>query len=207
MQYNEFREAFKRYTVFSVNDIRKVDSRFNVRRLVEWQGKGYIKKIIRGHCIFTDLKLDENVLFEIANRIYSPSYISFEMALSFYQMIPESVYGLTSATSRKTMIFKTNVGDFIYHTIRPRLLFGYKLVDYNGRRFKIAEPEKALLDYFYINTTIKSEDDFAGMRIAREQYLTQVDERRLMAYLNEFRQKRLAKRVKSFMEYVKDAQY
>ncbi len=207
MRYNEFREAFKHYTVFSVNDIRKVDSRFNVRRLVEWQGKGYIKKIIRGYYIFADLKLDENVLFEIANRIYSPSYISFEMALSFYQMIPESVYGLTSATSRKTMIFKTNVGDFIYHTIRPRLLFGYKLVDYNGRRFKIAEPEKALLDYFYINTTIKSEDDFAGMRIAREQYLTQVDERRLVAYLNEFRQKRLVKRVKSFMEYVKDAQY
>ncbi|MCD6294527.1 MAG: hypothetical protein J7M20_06300 [Deltaproteobacteria bacterium] len=207
MRYHEFREAFKLYTVFSVNDIRKVESRFYVRRLVEWQDRGYIKKIIRGYYVFADLKLDENVLFEIANRIYNPSYISFEMALSCYQMIPESVYGLTSASSRKTMIFKTNVGDFIYHTIRPRLLFGYKLVDYNGRRFKIADPEKALLDYFYINTTIKSENDFAGMRIAREQYLTQVDERRLMAYLNEFRQKRLAKRVKSFMEYVKDAQY
>ena len=207
MRYNEFREALKLYTVFSVNDIRKVESRFYVRRLVEWQDKGYIKKIIRGYYVFADLKLDENVLFEIANRIYSPSYISFEMALSCYQMIPESVYSLTSATSRKTMIFKTNVGDFIYRTIRPRLLFGYKLVDYNERRFKIAEPEKALLDYFYINTTIKSEDDFAEMRIDREQYLTQVDERRLVAYLNEFKQKRLVKRVKSFMEYVKDAQY
>ena len=207
MQYNQFREAFKHYTVFSVNDIRKVDNRFNVRRLVEWQGKGYIKKVIRGYHIFADLRLSENVLFEIANRIYNPSYISFEMALAYYHMIPESVYGLTSATSRKTMSFKTNVGDFIYHTIRSRLLFGYKLVDYNGRRFKVAEPEKALLDYFYINTSIKSEDDFAGMRIAKEQYLTQVDERRLVAYLNEFRQKRLVKRIKSFMEYIKDAQY
>ena len=207
MRYNEFREALKLYTVFSVNDIRKVENRFHVRRLVEWQDRGYIKKIIRGYYVFADLKLDENVLFEIANRIYSPSYISFEMALSCYQMIPESVYGLTSASSRKTMIFKTNVGDFIYHTIRPRLLFGYKLVDYNGKRFKIADPEKALLDYFYINTAIKSEDDFAEMRIDKEQYLTQVDERRLVAYLNEFRQKRLAKRVKSFMEYMKDAQH
>ena len=148
MRYNEFREALKLYTVFSVNDIRKVENRFHVRRLVEWQDRGYIKKIIRGYYVFADLKLDENVLFEIANRIYSPSYISFEMTLSCYQMIPESVYGLTSASSRKTMIFKTNVGDFIYHTIRPRLLFGYKLVDYNGKRFKIADPEKALLDYF-----------------------------------------------------------
>ncbi|MBU4403969.1 MAG: hypothetical protein KJ907_14730 [Actinobacteria bacterium] len=207
MRYNDFREALNAYTVFSVNDIRKVESRFNVRRLVEWQGKGYIKKIIRGYYIFANLELDENVLFEIANRIYSPSYISFEMALSYYQIIPERVYGLTSATSRKTMAFKTKVGDFIYHTIRPRLHFGYKLVDYNGRRFKVAEAEKALLDYFYINTLIKSEDEFAGMRIVKEHYLTQVDERRLVAYLSEFKHKRLEKRVKSFMEYMKDAQY
>ena len=79
------------------------------------------------------------------------------------------------------------------------------MIDYNGGRFKIAEPEKAFLDYFYINTSIKSDDDFAGMRIAKEQYLTQVEERRFVAYLNEFRHKSLAKRVKSFMEHVKDA--
>jgi predicted transcriptional regulator of viral defense system len=207
MRYNEFRETFKSYTIISVNEIRKVDSRFNLRRLVEWQGKGYIKKIIRGYYIFADLKLDENVLFEIANRIYSPSYISFEMALSYYNMIPESVYGLTSTTSRKTMLFETDAGDFIYHTVCPRLLFGYKLVNYNDKRFKIAEPEKALLDYFYINTSIRSEDDFAEMRIGEDQYFASVDEAHLLAYLNEFQQKSLTQRVKSFMRYMKNAQY
>jgi len=207
MRYNEFREAFKSYTVISVNEIRKVNSHFNLRRVVEWQGKGYIKKIVRGYYIIADLKLDENVLFEIANRIYSPSYISLEMALSYYHMIPESVYGLTSVTSRKTMVFTTDVGDFIYHTVRPRLLFGYKLVNYSGKRFKIAEPEKALLDYFYLNTSIRSEDDFAGMRIGKDQYFAQVDETRLVAYLNEFQQRSLAKRVKNFMRYMKNAQY
>jgi len=207
MRYNEFRETFKSYTVISVNEIRKKDSRFNPRRLVEWQEKGYIKKIIRGYYIVADLKLDENVLFEIANRIYSPSYISFEMALSYYQMIPESVYGLTSATSRKTIVFETNVGDFIYHTIQPRLHFGYRLVNYRGKRFKVAEPEKALLDYFYINTSIRSEDDFAGMRIGEDQYFAKVNEACLVAYLNEFQQKSLVKRVKNFMRYMKHAQY
>ncbi|MCG2778767.1 MAG: hypothetical protein L6406_24080 [Desulfobacterales bacterium] len=207
MHYNEFRETFKSYTVISVNEIRKLDSRFNLRRLVEWQGKGYIKKIIRGYYILAYLKLDENVLFEIANRIYSPSYISLDMALSYYHMIPESVYGLTSATSRKTMAFETKVGDFIYHTIQPRLLFGYKLVNYSGKKFKIAEPEKALLDYFYLNTSIRSEDDFAGIRIGKDQYFAQVDETRLVTYLNEFQQRSLAKRVKSFMRYMKNAQY
>ena len=207
MRFNEFWEAFKSYTVVSVNEIRKVDSHFNLRRLVEWQDKGYIKKIIRGYYIFADLRLDENVLFEIANRIYSPSYISLEMALSYYHMIPESVYGLTSATSRKTMVFATDVGDFIYHTVRPKLLFGYKLVNYSGKKFKIAEPEKALLDYFYLNTSIQSKDDFAGIRIGKDQYFAQVDETRLVAYLNEFQQTSLAKRVRNFMRYMKNAQY
>lgn len=207
MRYNEFWEAFKSYTVVSVNEIRKVDSHFNLRRLVEWQDKGYIKKIIRGYYIFADLRLDENVLFEIANRIYSPSYISLEMALSYYHMIPESVYGLTSATSRKTMVFETELGDFIYHTVRPRLLFGYKLVNYSGKKFKIAEPEKALLDYFYLNTSIQSKDDFAGIRIGKDQYFAQVDETHLVAYLNEFQQTSLAKRVRNFMRYMKNAQY
>ena len=207
MRYNEFQEAFKSYTVISVNEMRKADSGFNLKRLVEWQGKGYIKKIIRGYYIFADLKLDENVLFEIANRIYSPSYISLEMALSYYHLIPESVYGLTSATSRKTMVFETELSDFIYHTVRPRLLFGYKLVNYSGKKFKIAEPEKALLDYFYLNTSIQSKDDFAGIRIGKDQYFAQVDETRLVAYLNEFQQTSLAKRVRNFMRYMKNAQY
>ncbi|MCK4785304.1 MAG: hypothetical protein KAV87_16255, partial [Desulfobacteraceae bacterium] len=89
MRYSEFRDAFKPYAIVSVNEIRKVERSFNVRRLVEWQKKGYIKKIIRGYYIFSDLTVDENVLFEIANRIYHPSYLSFEIALSYYQMIPE----------------------------------------------------------------------------------------------------------------------
>src|SRR3990167_6547201 len=41
----------------------------------------------------------------IANRLYAPSYISFEYAMSRYGLIPESVYAVTSATSRITRTF------------------------------------------------------------------------------------------------------
>ena len=37
----------------------------------------------------------------LAGSIYGPSYISFEYALSFYGMIPEAVYTVTSATFEK----------------------------------------------------------------------------------------------------------
>jgi len=79
MQYLEFQKAFNNFTVFSLADIRQVEPGFYCRRLNEWQKKSYIKKIIKGWYIFSGLAINESVLFEIANRIYSPSYISFEM--------------------------------------------------------------------------------------------------------------------------------
>ena len=109
MQYLEFQKSFNNFTVFSLADIRQVEPGFYRRRLNEWQGKGYLKKVIKGYYIFSGMVLKESVLFEIANRIYNPSYISFEMALAYYGLIPESVYGITSASTRKTSHFRTPV--------------------------------------------------------------------------------------------------
>ncbi len=91
MQFIEFKEKLKNYIVFSLQDIKKIDKNFYRSRLNEWQDKGYIKKIRRSYYIFDDLNLNEAILFLIANKIYSPSYISFEMALSYYGLIPEAV--------------------------------------------------------------------------------------------------------------------
>src|SRR3989338_7420397 len=109
MQYTELKQALKDFTVFSLADIKSLGVIFYRRRLNEWQDKGYIKKLIRGYYIFSDLELNENVLFEIANRIYDPSYVSLEAALSYYGLIPESVYGISSVSTRRTYKFKTPV--------------------------------------------------------------------------------------------------
>ena len=37
----------------------------------------------------------------LAGSIYGPSYISFEYAMSYYGLIPEAVYTVTSATFEK----------------------------------------------------------------------------------------------------------
>ncbi|RQW01933.1 hypothetical protein EH222_14260, partial [candidate division KSB1 bacterium] len=76
MKFLDLKEALKGYTLFSVQEIKKMDPTFHRRRLSEWQEKGYIKKIIRSYYVFSDVELDEPVLFEIANRIHQPSYIS-----------------------------------------------------------------------------------------------------------------------------------
>lgn len=203
MQYIKLKEALKHFTVFSINDIKQIDRSFFRARLNEWQDKGYIRKIIRGYYIFSDLVLDENVIFEIANRIYSPSYISFEIALSYYGLIPERIYGITSASTRRTYNFKTPIAEFIYRTITPRLFSGYNLVKYDNKYFKMASVEKAILDYFYINSNLKDKDDFAGLRINKSIFLKQVNEEKLYKFLEEFGKKTLTKRITAFLEFIK----
>ena len=202
MQYIELKSALKDFTVFSLTDIQRIEGDFHRRRLNEWQDKGYIKKIIKGYYIFSDLKLNENVLFEIANRIYAPSYISFEMALFYYHLIPESVYGITSASTCRTYNFKTPIAEFSYKTIKPCLFFGYNLVKYNNKYFNIASMEKAISDYFYLNPNIEKESDFASLRINGELFLEQIDKEKLHKFLSKFAQKTLTKRINSFLEFL-----
>ena len=56
----------------------------------------------------------------LAGSIYGPSYISFEYALSFYGMIPEAVYTVTSATFVKKKKFETAFGTFTYRDVLQR---------------------------------------------------------------------------------------
>ncbi|MCX5699829.1 MAG: hypothetical protein NTX01_09095 [Candidatus Omnitrophica bacterium] len=205
MSYIEFQRIVGAFTVFSLADIRQAKPAFHRRRLNEWQEKGYIRKVIRGYYIFADKALDEKVLFEIANRIYAPSYVSFEMALAYYGLIPESVYGITSASTRKTSHFKTPLGAFIYRTIRPKLYFGFDFLKNQEKLFKLASPEKSFLDLFYIKTELRDEASFEELRINRKVFLKLMNQNTINDYLGVYGQVSLKRRVNNFWEYIKHA--
>ena len=205
MQYIELKEQLKNFKIFNLNDIRKIEDDFDLRRLNEWQKKNYIKKIRQGFYIFSDLEINEQALFIIANRIHEPSYISLEMALSFYGFIPEAVYGITSVTSQKTRTIKTPVGGFTYRHIKPELLFGYELRECDGHRYLIAETEKAVLDYFYFNSKIKDEESFKGMRFNADEFRKRVNTEKFNKYLAAFNNKALTRRAKRFLTYIEHA--
>src|SRR3990167_2622451 len=169
MTYLELKTGLKGFLVFTINDIRKLDPGFDRRRFSEWQKKEYIIKLRRGYYIFSDAQPNqEEELFAIASKLYGPSYVSLEMAFRYYNIIPEGVYSTTSVATRKTANFKTPVGNFIYHRLKPSLFFGYHLKSEGGATFKIAELEKALLDYLYLKPHIATADDFEEMRFDRE---------------------------------------
>lgn len=106
-------------------------------------------RLKKGLYAFSELYEDSSVdIISVANLLYTPSYVSFDYALSYYGLIPERVYEVTSATLHAKKTYETPLGRFSY---RPIPIDVYALgVDWlydesNGGKF-IATPEKALCD-------------------------------------------------------------
>jgi len=205
MRYLEFYNALKDFTVFSLNDIRRVERNFYRPRLIEWQKKGYIKKLTRGYYIFSDAQVDERTLFEISNKIYSPSYVSLQMAFSYYGLIPESVYSVTAVATRRTYEFQTPLARFVFRTIKTDMFFGYDLIKYRGKYFKMASAEKSFVDYLYLNPSMRDIPDFEGMRFNEDSFRRLIDRRLIQKYALRSGQAGCIKRVKLLLEYMDHA--
>jgi hypothetical protein len=111
--------------------------------------KGELIRLKRGVYTWGELYRERPVdRIAAANRLLSPSYVSFEYALSYHGLIPERVYEITSATTKPKKSFDTLLGRFSYRTVpvrayAPGLQWLYD--DKEGGRL-IATPEKALCD-------------------------------------------------------------
>ncbi len=109
----------------------------------------------------------------LAATICGPSYISFETALSFYGLIPEAVYEVTSATLRHPKEFENLFGRFRYYTISKMVYpIGIEQRTESGIPFLIASPTKALCDRIAMEPRMRSMSDvrqWAGlMRLGEE---------------------------------------
>lgn len=205
VRFLDFKQHFEPFQAFSIRDIQKWDPSFDSRRLVEWQDKKYITRIVNRWYMFTGTPRNESFLYLVANRIYAPSYVSFESALSYYGLIPEAVYTVTSATSLKTHQFTTAIGTFSYRHLKPELMFGYKLIQSDGSVYKLALPEKLLLDYLYLNPSLQSHDDFTSIRLNITELQQLVRPDTLTEYLSLFKNRALEKRVKTLLDILQHA--
>lgn len=89
---------------------------------------------------------------QVANFLYGPSYVSLEWALSFYGMIPERVFTVTSMTLGRTKEYHTPIGDFAYYPLRSnRYSVGIeqKKSPCSIGGFLMASREKALVDFVF----------------------------------------------------------
>jgi predicted transcriptional regulator of viral defense system len=127
-----------------------------------------------------------------------------ETALSYYGLIPEAVFTISSVSTLKTNSFKNKFGNFKYSNLKPNLFFGYQIIKINNYFFKIAEIEKTILDYLYLNSSIKSIDDLIELRLNKFILANEVNFPKIYEYATIYKSKSLIKKIKILKQFVND---
>mgnify|MGYP001607336362 CR=1 FL=1 len=140
----------KKLFIFNANDIRALFGVSVVAAtglLHRYKKREFILQLKRGLYVFPDA-LPPDVY--IANKLYSPSYISLEFALSYHGVIPGTVYEITSVTTKATRRFEKLKKIFSFRKIKKAAYTGYAIQKQNGMSFYIADDEKAFVDMNYL---------------------------------------------------------
>ena len=196
MDYLTFRNHLYPQGCFNINQVLLWEKDFDRNTLTRWCRKGLLVKLRNEYYAFPDYRQMPGFSRIVANRIYSPSYVSLQSALSFYGMIPEEVIQLTSITTLKTASFNNAFGAFHYRNVKESLYFGYdiKMMD-GGRGVLIATPEKAILDLLYLNPFYETEQDMEDLRLDEDFMQNELDLERLSDCLTRFGSLTLRKRI------------
>ena len=88
---------------------------------------------------------------DLVNVLRPRSYISHESALVERGIITQSPSILTCVTPGYPQSFSGKSVSIVYRKISPELYWGYEEKATRYNKYLIAEPEKALLDWIYLN--------------------------------------------------------
>jgi len=99
----------------------------------------------------------------------------------------------------------TDAATFVWQTVKPLRWFGYRVVEYGrGRRFLIAEAEKAILDYLYLHPSLHTTDDMMSVRLDEGGFAA-LDHDHLAQWALRFEQARLMRQVRVLEEAMHNA--
>lgn len=142
--------------------------------------EGKLISLKKGLYVWNSNSLPEN--FSIANVLYNPSYVSLESALSFYGLIPERVFSVSSMTFKTSKKFTNEFGNFEYIKIpTPYYSFGIKRISIRDGQFSLmAMAEKALMDKVITTAGIIIRSEIAAQKFLFENL--RIDEDQLKSF-------------------------
>lgn len=121
-------------------------------QLARWMKNGKVLGLRRGlYTLPAPYRRAPLNLASLANQLHRPSYLSGLWALSHHGLIPEHVVWLTSVTPRCPRHYENDLGVFDYRHLKRGAFFGYRSVPHGHGKVLVADPEKALLDHWYLN--------------------------------------------------------
>lgn len=127
------------------------------RRISLLSKKGWLVRIKRGlYIVITDigtlgfLDISEFIVSEALNK---DSYISFENALQHYKMFDQMLLSIEAVTFERARNYQVRNKTYQFSHIKKELYFGFSEIVIQGRKAKMAEKEKALLDMLYFRSS------------------------------------------------------
>lgn len=176
---------------FSLKDLEKISDRDknSLRVALSRSVKsGDITRLTSG--IYTsDIN---NLTWEnFAVNLYTPSYISLEYALNYYNVLSQRVYAITLVTTNRKKEVTIQGQPLNYKHIKPNMFWGY----IKKEDFLIAEPEKAFLDLAYLSLNGYANFD------PEEMNLGSLNKQKIKKYLKKINNPRLTKLINSIGKY------
>jgi predicted transcriptional regulator of viral defense system len=136
--------------VFQTSDAAawlKINNAHMSKLLARLAESGHLVHLGRGLWAFRD-RVEPLALPEYLTNPF-PSYVSLQSALYYHGMIsqiPDITYAVSIARTKR---YETSLGMVSIHHVHPSFFFGFENV---GRSIaKMATPEKALIDFFYLS--------------------------------------------------------
>jgi len=187
MKYIEILGKFqeKKIKYFSLQDFQQItDLSYDAARAIlqRYKKKNLVLNPKKGYYFFKDYSPS---VYELANKLYSPSYISMETVLSKNGVIPETIYPIISITPKPTRNFICQKREYHYHKIKQKAFIGY----YKKENYLIAEIEKAIADYLYFVA-------LGQKKINSRINLKRINKKKLIRYGKTFKSKKLLELIK-----------
>jgi predicted transcriptional regulator of viral defense system len=209
MDFHSFKTSIQNLPVFSGRDAARLGPRQTMyNRLNVWRNKGLIIQLKRGLYVLgeSDRKVQPGSLF-LSGQIYAPSYVSLEYALGLHGLIPEMVTTITAVTTKNPARFKTSLGTFEYQHIKREAFRGFRAAkDPAGLTYFLAEPEKAVVDFIYLNLPrFKRGDREVFAQSYRFQNPETLSLKKLKAYADLFAIPKLVDVINEFSRFAKEA--
>lgn len=173
------------------------------RQLADWVRAGKVIQLRRGlYTLAAPYRSKPPHSYLIANQLVQGSYVSLQMALSHYDLIPEHVAVVTSVTTGRPGKWQNPYGRFSYQHIQPAFFFGFHYRQVTTTQWAyMATPEKALLDLIYLTPKAESAGYIQELRL---QNLDQLDVDRLCSYVERADNAKLKRALPHILQVVEE---
>ncbi len=145
IDYDSIQELLKKS--YSQKEIRKKVSSLSIKGwLVRIKRKLYAVASLESHK-FTNISP-----IAISAVLIPESYVSMEVALNYHGLFDQLPNRVTAINTKKSIRYNFQSIEYKFVKTKPEIFFGFKEFSMEGQRVKIAETEKAILDFMYFRS-------------------------------------------------------